>query len=352
VVIRWAVGAVVATMAIIAIAPGVSGAIGDPGNEAEWILRAQLPDGSIASHADRSFVNPYLGAFGAIGLAAESSATGDRRYADGAWRFAEWYAARMDASGYVTDYRVERGTLLSTGDADSTDAYAGLFLLAVDAANTAAPDRARLDALWPALHSAVRAIRSTQRVDGLTGAKPAWMVAYLMNEAEAFAGLRAAARLAASVGDRALAADAAFAAARIQRGVDQLWNRSTGSFDWAVHPDGARQPTSWNQLYPDALSQVWAVRFGLVRGPRARALVTRFLEQHPNAHDPNALDVMAGVTAPTGYWPGVARVLALVDPDAPERYRVRAIAAATATDRAWPYSVQTAADVVLVTAAR
>jgi hypothetical protein len=58
------------------------------------------------------------------------------------------------------------------------------------------------------------------------------------------------------------------------------------------------------------------------------------------------------VTAPTGYWPGVARVLALVDPDAPERYRVRAIAAATATDRAWPYSVQTAADVVLVTAAR
>ena len=53
---------------------------------------------------------------------------------------------------------------MSTGDADSTDAYAGLFLLAVEAANTAAPDRVRLGALAPALRSAVSAIRSTQRL--------------------------------------------------------------------------------------------------------------------------------------------------------------------------------------------
>ena len=113
----------------------------------------------------------------------------------------------MDARGYVTDYQVSGGTLVSTGDADSTDAYAGLFLLAVEAVQTAAPNGARLLALAPAVRLGVAAIRSTQRADGLTGAKPSWMVAYLMNEAEAFAGLQAATRLALVIGDRALARD-------------------------------------------------------------------------------------------------------------------------------------------------
>jgi hypothetical protein len=342
---------VVAT-AIMAAVPSVPAAVGDPRDEANWIMGARLPDGSIASHEDRTFVNPYLGAFGAVGLAAATTATGDAAYADAAWRFAEWYAAHMDADGYITDYRVDGAAIVSTGDADSTDAYAGLFLLAVEAAHTAAPDRVRLGALAPALRSAVSAIRSTQRADGLTGAKPGWMVAYLMNEAEAFAGLRAASLLAASTGDRVLATDAAAAAARIQRGVDRLWNPRSGAFDWAVHPDGARQPTSWEQLYPDALSQVWAVRFGLVTGPRARAVLTRFQQSHPNAHDPNALDLVDGATAPTGYWPGAGLALGLIDPGARERYRGGTVAAATATGRAWPYSVQTAADLVLLTTAR
>ena len=122
----------------------------------------------------------------------------------------------------------------------------------------------------------------------------------------------------------------------------------SGAFDWAVHPDGARQLTSWEQLYPDALSQVWAVRFGLVGGPRARAVLTRFQQSHPGAHDPNALDLVDGATAPAGYWPGAGLALGLVDPGARERYRGGTVAAASATGRAWPYSVQTAADLVLV----
>jgi hypothetical protein len=349
---RLAIGAAItafAAAAAVGAAPGAGAAVGDARDEAGWILSAQLPDGSIASHADRTFVDPYLSAFGAAGLAAATRATGDPAYAQGAWRFVEWYAAHMDANGYVTDYRVVGETISSTGDADSTDAYAGLFLLAVEAASAAAPDPARLMKLAPALRSAVAAIRSTQRVDGLTGAKPAWMVAYLMNEAEAYAGLMAASRLALTVGDRALARDAALAAARIQRGVDRLWNASTDAFDWAVHPDGARQATNWAQLYPDALSQVWAVRYGVVQGPRARAVLTRFLQAHPNAHDPNAPDLVDGRVAPTGYWPGAAIALRLVDPAAPSRYGAGTVSVAAATGRAWPYSVQVAGDLVRLT---
>jgi hypothetical protein len=325
--------------------PGAA-AVGDPRDEADWILRAQLPDGALASHADRTFVDPYLGSFAAAGLAAATRATGNGSYAEAGWRFVEWYAGHMDANGYVTDERVVGDQLVSTGDADSTDAYAGVFLLAVEAVNTSAPDRARLIALAPALRRAVGAIRSTQRSDGLTGAKPTWMVAYLMNQAEAFAGLMAASRLAPAVGDDALARDALASARAVQRGVDRLWNDATGSFDWAVHPDGVRQTTSWAQLYPDAVSQVWAVRYGLVTGGRARVVLTRFLQAHPHAHDPQATDLVDGAAAPTGYWPGLATALRLVDPSAPARYLQGTAAVAAASARAWPYSVQTAADMI------
>jgi hypothetical protein len=343
-----AVVSVIALLGGLVAPPGAGAAVGDPREEADWILSAQLPDGALASHADRTFVNPYLGGFAAIGLGAAARATANPAYAEAAWRFGEWYAAHMDANGYVTDYRVEGAALVSTGDADSTDAYAGTFLLAVEAAYTAAPNRARLGTLAPALRRAVGAIRSTQRADGLTGAKPTWMVAYLMNEAEAFAGLQAAARLASTVGDKALAREASSAAGQLQRGVDRLWNSRTGAYDWAVHPDGARQPTSWAQLYPDALSQVWAVRFGLVQGSRARAVLTQFLRTHPNAHDPTAADLVDGHVGPTGYWPGAAIALRLVDAGAPARYLGGTATAATATGRAWPYSVQIAGDVIRV----
>jgi hypothetical protein len=339
----------VALIAVVAALLGIlpaGAASGDPRDEADWILTAQLPDGALATHSDRTFVNPYLAGFAATGLAAATRATGNGAYAEAAWRFVEWYAAHMDTRGYVTDYHVAGTTLVTTGDADSTDAYAGLFLLALEAAQTAAPGGARLVALAPALQRGVAAIRSTQRADGLTGAKPSWMVAYLMNEAEAFAGLQAATRLASAIGDRSLAREADAAAKRIQRGVDRLWNGATGSLDWAVHPNGARQPTSWSQLYPDAISQVWAVRYGLLRGSRARTVLVSFLRAHPNAHTPAALDLVDGRSAPTGYWPGLATPLGLVDAGAPARFLAGTSAAAAQTGRAWPYSVQTAADVI------
>ena len=67
-------------------APAARAAPGEPRDEADWMLAAQLPDGSIASHADRTFVNPYLGGFAAAGLAAATRATGNPAYADAAWR--------------------------------------------------------------------------------------------------------------------------------------------------------------------------------------------------------------------------------------------------------------------------
>lgn len=335
-----------------------AGAQPDVRPEADWALATRVLDArdpshwtvALASHTDVSFVNPYLAAFGAIGLADAARVTGDARYADAAWQQAEWHAGAMDADGYVTDYRVDGGTLVSTGTADATDAYAGMFLLTVEAAQCAAPDAARLAALAPKLRLGVQAIRSTLRPDGLTGAKPGWDVAYLMNDAEAFAGLQAAARLGRVLGDRQLARDAIDAARRVRRAVARLWNPTTGAFDWAVHGDGVREPTRWASLYPDAVSQVWAVRYGLVRGSRADALLTQFLAAHPNAHDPDAIDLIDGTLTRTGSWPGLALALRAIDPDAPRRYVDGTLAASARSGAAWPYSVQTAGEILAVDA--
>ena len=55
--------------------------------------------------------------------------------------------------------------------------------------------RARLTALANGLDGALRAIEATTDTDGLTWAKPAWHVKYLMDQSEVYAGLQAAKRL-------------------------------------------------------------------------------------------------------------------------------------------------------------
>ena len=166
--------------------------MGDPREEADWILTAQLPDGALATHSDRTFVNPYLGGFAATGLAAATRATGNGAYAEAAWRFVEWYAAHMDARGYVTDYQVAGGTPRLDRRRRLDRRVRGPVPARgrgrADGRTRTAPGSSRSPRRFGAAsrRSARRSVRTVS-----TGAKPSWMVAYLMNEAEAFAGLQA-----------------------------------------------------------------------------------------------------------------------------------------------------------------
>jgi hypothetical protein len=178
--------------------------------------------------------------------------------------------------------------MVSTGDMDSTDAYAGTFLLAARAALRVSGDRARLATLRAGIGGAVRAIEATQDRDGLTWAKPTWRVKYLMDQAETYAGLRAASELARALGDEALAVRTTDDAERLRAGVAGLWNPATGAYDWARHDGDARQRTNWTLLYPDALQQMWAVAFGLVDQRRGAWLVARFDAAQPRWDRPLA----------------------------------------------------------------
>jgi hypothetical protein len=351
--LRRALAAVVATAVVLPFSAGsaattlTSTQIDAARSDADWLLSAQLPDGAITHYAPSDIVWPYLAGFAALGLVRATEVTGDPKYLEATWRWLSWYQAHQDANGFVTDYVVENGVLRSTGDMDSTDSYAGMFLLGARKAWAVSGDTARLAGLRAGIEGAVRAIEATQDVDGLTWAKPAWRVKYAMDQSEAYAGLRAAAELAGVLGDSALATRARDDADRLQMGFESLWNPTTGAYDWAKHENGARQPTDWSILYPDALQQAWPVGFGLVSGPRSTELMARFDAAQPNWDRPGAMAVNASGPAPVEYWTVAGWAFARIGQ--PARAALagdRMRAAAMAVDRAWPFHTGIAGSLV------
>jgi hypothetical protein len=323
-------------------APALAGREDGIRSDVDWILGAQMADGAIAHQHDRVTVLPYLANFAAIGLARARKVTGDRRYGEA------WYQHHEDANGYVTDYVVRNGTLHSTGDMDSTDAYAGTFLIAVRDAWRATKSRSHLRSVRPGVVGAVHAIESTQDGDGLTWAKPSWHVKYLMDQAETYAGLVSAVEIGRAVGERSLARRAARDAARLRVGADKLWNRATGAYDWALHQNTARRATDWSVLYPDAAAQAWVAALGLARGARAKALTARFERAQPQWADPSALARFDSGHRPIGYWAVAGWAVARVDA---ERASVAAAAIrsqALASNRRWPFTPADAGQLIVL----
>lgn len=317
--------------------------------QADWIMQAAMPDGAIAHHIDHKAVWPYLSNFAALGLARTSRVTGDGRYVATVWRWLRWYQDHEDANGYVTDYEITNGVPVSTGDMDSTDAYAGTYLLAVREAWLATGDRTQLSALQEGIAGAVAAIESTQQPDGLTWATPTWRVKYLMDQAETFAGLEAAADLALVLRDDPLHDRAARDAAALRAGVDRLWNAQTGSYDWAVHSDGARTATDWSRLYPDALQQPWAVAFGLVTGERAQIVMDRFQREQPSWDNPTATALYSSGPQAVGHWAPVGWGLLAVGGSERAQAAARSIgSSALATNRAWPFTPSDAGQLIIL----
>jgi hypothetical protein len=168
-----------------------------------------------------------------------------------------------------------------------------------------------------------------------------------MDQAETEAGLRAAVELAKAVGDRGVADRAKRAANRMRAGIDGMWNAAAGSYDWAIHEDGARTVTRWDVLYSDALQQVWAVAFGVVPAERAAGLMARFAAAHPTWDQPAALATFTGGVQPTGYWPVAGWAFRRVgDTARAGAAATRIQAAAGGASRAWPYTPASAGQLI------
>jgi hypothetical protein len=348
---RWFALAVgIALFAPLTSIPNASAdVVADVRADADWLLKAVSADGGIGTWIDRAWLVPYRSNFAAMGLARATAITKDARYVAAAWRWLDWYQAHMGSNGFVTDYQWKSGGWVSTGDMDSTDAYASTFLSAIQHAFQASGDLARLSGLRTGITKALGAMEATRDSDGLHFAKPTWPFKYVMDEAENYQGLLAAAELANILGDSSLRDRASTAAQRLKSAFTTFWNAPTAAYDWAIHANGTRSHVVWSELYASSVAQAWAVAFGLVEGAAASSLFARFESAQPNWDKPTARTQYPWGPGKVDYWP--VGGLAAARAGKPDRAKAAAASirnAALAANRYWPFTTAEAGELILL----
>lgn len=269
--------------------------------DADWILTSITPEGAIAQYPDSplSRINPYISHFAAIGLVKAYRLTRDASYITAVWNWLDWYSSKMDTSGYVTDYNLSFSagtyTYTSTGDEDSTDSYAALFLVAIREAWRATHNATKLATYATAISKAVSAIQSTQDTDGLTWAKPTYHMKYLMDAAEVSQGLQAAIEITTVLGDHATLATANSMLSAHSGGFANFWNSSNSNWDVSISDVGVHTPASWGTFYPDSVAQAWPIAFDalfdFISGqPSATSQMATLESNWPNWDDASAVN--------------------------------------------------------------
>jgi len=237
----------------------------------EWMSHLSVPSGALLYVP--TLIDPYFANLAAIGMTKDPN----RMPQVTAW--INWYINHLnwpDKWGlYGTTYNwnvSSNGTETPTNDADSTDSYAATFLSVVwNAWQTGNPQaRSLISGLSYQLDVIGGVIIQTQQNDGLTWAKPDYQIKYLMDNCEAYRGLRDLASLYQyAFGDTAKAAYYTAAAESVQNGVLSMWLNGT----WAVYRDniGRNIGPNMSTWYADATAQVFPVLMGVVTSSDSRA---------------------------------------------------------------------------------
>jgi len=228
---------------------------------ADRILACRLGDsGAIlfvpASEHPAKLV-PYFSHFGAHGLLRAYAATGHQEYLAAADAWIDWYGDHQGLDGTVTDYGLTpEHALTSTGEMDSTDAYAAMFLWLVAERWRAAqepPDWLRKRERSCVL--ALSAVLLTLQDDGLTTGKPDWPIEYLMDNADVVAGLRSADLIFVALGNPGMSSHCRALAARCEKGLRGFFDPQRGYYAWHRDVNG-NMAWELGKWYPDVMAQV------------------------------------------------------------------------------------------------
>src|SRR5262249_32115732 len=202
-----------------------------------------------------------------------------------------WYLAhlnlpdRFGTRGTIYDYDIKDGLEVPTQDYDSADAYGGTFLSLVRRWYEAAPGthQAFIVGQLANLQLIGDMIVSLQQPDGLTWVKDSYMVKLLIDNAEAFAGLRDLAMLGQQVG---MAPDKiqkyTQGALQIERGINQsLWDEANTNYLVGLQADGGRIQAKWTTWYPDAVAQLILIVDGVGTRIPYSQIYDRFTQAQP-----------------------------------------------------------------------
>ncbi len=163
------------------------------------LVQHTLPDGAVNMYGtgNEAWINPYFAHLAVYtGIKATEKFPAHRDKVEKmALNWFNWYADHQLESGFIEDFRGERGNYKTTGDYDSTDSYAALYFTALDA-YLDMTGKDNVDAkLRKAAEKALAGVEATFEPDGLTFAKPSYRIKYLMDNLEVNVGLQAAVRV-------------------------------------------------------------------------------------------------------------------------------------------------------------
>jgi hypothetical protein len=236
----------------------------------KWVSQFSQSNGAFIYTPQE--LNPYYANIAAIGM------TKDPARMPQVVSWINWYIDHLNwpdkwgLYGTTYDYTVSNGVPIATNNADSTDSYAATFLSLVwnawQSGNSSA--RSTILGLSYQLDAIGGVIIKTQQSDGLTWAKPDYQIKYLMDNCEAYRGLRdLASTFQNAFGDTTKAAYYNAAADSMLKGILGMWMNGT----WAVYKDdigrlAAPNLTTW---YADASAQIFPVLMGVVSSSDPRA---------------------------------------------------------------------------------
>jgi hypothetical protein len=236
----------------------------------KWVSQFSRSTGAIMYTP--SVINPYYSNLAAIGMTKDAT----RMPQVVAWM--HWYIDHLNwpdkwgLYGTTYDYKIINGIEVATQNADSTDSYAATFLtLAWNAWKSGdATARSYILGLSSQLEGIGGVILNTQQSDGLTWAKPDYKIKYLMDNCEAYRGLRDLASLYQNAfNDATRAAHFNAAADSMLKGILGMWLNGK----WAVYKNyyGNLIAPHLGTWYPDASSQIFPVLTGVVSSSDLRA---------------------------------------------------------------------------------
>ena len=241
---------------------------------AKWMATTVAPDGALLYGTQA--INPYYSNLAAIGLTQNSGSLGIVQ------NWMKWYINHLNwpdkwgLYGTTYDYDYNNGAEISHVNADSTDSYAATFLsLAWAYFHTGdANAQSYVRTLSYQLDAIGQVLIQTQQPDGLTWAKPDYQIKYLMDNCEAYRGLRDLALVFQNAfNDTAKAQYYNSKADLMLQGINGMY---LGGGTWAVYKDGIGRLIAPNMgtWYADASAQMFPVMQGVIPPSDARAVAT------------------------------------------------------------------------------
>ena len=237
-------------------------------SEAERILASQMPDGSIPLYYMKSdsvsqelvVIIPYFSHFAAKGLLIAYKTTKKKEFLDGAQRWIKWYADHMNPDGTVNDYKGIYPDLKSTGDMDSTDSYAAIYLVLLRDEEKISENSIFLKSMQNSVRKAVAAMELTKQSDSLTYAKPGFNMKYLMDSIEVREGYAAAADIATLLGWKKEKSEWMNSCNLITKQINEkFYSEEQKCFAYAI--DEAGKALFDSQYYPGYMAQCFALTY-------------------------------------------------------------------------------------------